>query len=361
MTRTFTLTLAGLAGATAIGAAVAAATFSEPRINTSDAPGLRSFVVTAPHHADHNDGIVEGMAWYPSLSDGRDRIVSENPVFFGVEASRDATFEAPADGEAYPLVVLSHGLGGHHRSMSWLASEVASRGAIVIAISHPNSSWGDFDIQAGMDHWTRAQDIQATIDAALNDADFAGHIDPDRIMVAGFSYGGWTALSVGGVLGDHAGYVAHCADAQQASTHCTDLMEANVTLADMDPDQWNGSYADPRVTHVTAVDPALIWGMDASNVASLVDHVRLIALGDGPDRLLATDFDESGFAALLPDAAINRFAPASHFMFLPLCKPEGAAILEYENDDPVCTDPAGADRAALHGAVIDLIADDLGL
>jgi hypothetical protein len=39
----------------------------------------------------------------------------------------------------------------------------------------------------------------------------------------------------------------------------------------------------------------------------------------------------------------------------------GAVILEEENDDPVCTDPAGTDRAALHGEIIAAMTAQLGL
>lgn len=129
----------------------------------------------------------------------------------------------------------------------------------------------------------------------------------------------------------------------------------------MDANAFDASYADPRITHVTAVDPGLIWNLDAAHTAALTVPTRLIALGAGEDRLLATDFDQSGFAALVPHADITRIAPASHFMFLPLCTQQGATPLEAENDDPVCTDPAGSDRAALHDQVIDLIAADLNL
>ncbi len=46
---------------------------------------------------------------------------------------------------------------------------------------------------------------------------------------------------------------------------------------------------------------------------------------------------------------------------LPLCTENGAAILKYENDDPVCTDPIGADRAAIHAQVITATKAHLGL
>ena len=102
-------------------------------------------------------------------------------------------------------------------------------------------------------------------------------------------------------------------------------------------------------------------GLVSVHVSDLIDRVTLVGLGEGNDRLVATNFDASGFAELLPGASILRLAPAFHFSALPLCKPKGAAILEEEGDDPVCSDPDGADRTALHGAIIDRLASDLEL
>lgn len=77
------------------------------------------------------------------------------------------------------------------------------------------------------------------------------------------------------------------------------LFSDRVNLPDLDPDIWNASYADVRITHVAAIDP--------------------------------------GF----------------HFT--------ARAFLTADNDDPVCTDPDGTDRAAVHLAIIDIIAKDSGL
>ena len=348
MNRPIALIIAIAAG----GSALAAASLNTS-IDVSTSAGMREIDVMVPHH----DGAIQGVVWYPSNADGRGKIVAENGVYYGVEARQNATI---ADGE-YPVVVLSHGMGGHYRSMAWLASELADKGAIVVAVNHPNSTWGDFDLSAGMNHWTRAQDVSAALDWVTSNPMFEGHINETRTMAVGFSYGGWTALSVAGVMGDHQGYIDHCAEFPLASSHCNDLMGAEIQLGDADTTLWDASYKDGRFTHITAVDPGLIWGMDDSHVANVTADLRLIALGEGDDRLLATNFDQSGFADLVPEADINRFAPANHFMFLPLCKPEGATILEDENDDPVCTDPAGSSRADVHTNVIDLIASDLGL
>ncbi len=348
MNRTIALSIAIAAGATAL----AAAALGTPSQSIGTAPGVQEIAIPAAHHRKD----LQAVVWYPA-EDGPLSTVAENPVFFGV----DGQFDAPITPGEYPVVILSHGMGGHYRTMAWLASALAERGAIVVGVNHPNSTWGDFDLSAGMDHWTRAQDVSAALDWITAAPMFADHIDPARTMAAGFSYGGWTSLSVAGVIGDHQGYIDHCAAFTRASSHCNDLMSAEIRLGDADTEQWNASRKDDRFTHIAAIDPGLIWGLEDAAVANVSANLRLIALGDGDDRLLATNFDQSGFVDLVPDARINRFVPANHFMFLPLCKPAGEAILAEENDDPVCTDPAGANRAELHDAVIELIATDLGL
>jgi len=77
--------------------------------------------------------------------------------------------------------------------------------------------------------------------------------------------------------------------------------------------------------------------------------------------MLATDFDRSGLSAHLEGVEITRFDPAFHFTAMPVCKPAGEAILAAEQDDPVCTAPAGTDRAAVHAEIIEMIAASLGL
>lgn len=118
-------------------------------------------------------------------------------------------------------------------------------------------------------------------------------------------------------------------------------------LAPFAAEDWNGIHADPRVTHLVAIEPGLIWGVGPADIADLVPDVPLIGLDAGSDRMLATDFDASGLAGLLPGATVERIAPAIHCTALPLCKPMAEAILIEEQDDPVCTDPAGTDRAGL--------------
>ena len=115
------------------------------------------------------------------------------------------------------------------------------------------------------------------------------------------------------------------------------------------------------MTHVMAIDPGFVWGLEDENVQSLSISVMLVRLGRDNDALMATDFVKSGFIDLFDDPRIKVIEPAIHFTVMPMCRPEGAAILIKENDDPVCTDPQGANRAEVHETIIGLMASELDL
>lgn len=313
--------------------------------------------VTFP--VSYQKDLVTGALWYPSTGGGTEAKIGENGVFYGTSVQEQGGI---AQGR-FPVVLMSHGLGGNIRTMSWLAAGLAQRGAVVVSVDHPNSTTGNFDLLKGLDHWTRVNDLSTALDQLEADPRFAGQLDTSRVMAAGFSYGGWTALSMGGVTGDLAGYAASCDAVGERSSHCKDLSEGGIDLHRLDATKWDASYKDPRVTLVAAIDPALHYGLLADHTSNLVENTLLIGLGAGVDRLLATDFSAEGsnFAALLPNAKIETLVPASHFAALLPCKPMGAEILEEEGDDPVCDNPEGLDRVALHAQIVDLIAKQLGL
>lgn len=324
-----------------------------PAALSAEVAGVQEGTIPAPHHGRE----MEFAVWYPAVAGSATAPFAGNPVFQPVTVAPDAE----AVPGRYPLVLLSHGLGGHYRSLGWLAVALAERGAVVLAVNHPESTVFDFDMQAGLRHWTRAEDLRLALDHVLADARFGPLVDEGRIAAAGFSYGGWTALTLGGVRGNLAGYRAHCAEAPTG--HCRDIAARGGDLGRLDAAMWDADLADARVDAVVAIDPGLIWGLEPPDVAGLAVPTLLVQLGAGADRLDSTDISSagSGFAALLPEARVVEVAPAYHFSALPLCTEKGAMILAEEKDDPVCTDPAGADRAAIHDAVIAAVAGHLGL
>ncbi|NYS26790.1 hypothetical protein HUK65_17625 [Rhodobacteraceae bacterium 2376] len=319
----------------------------------AEGAGLRVIQIEMPHHAAE----ARVAIWYPRGAGGTPTVYADNPVFVGVEAFVDAE---PAAG-AFPVVLFSHGMGGTDGAQAWLGEALAALGAMVVMMNLPNSTWGDFDMTEGVRHWTRAADLLRALDVLADDPDLGPHLDATRVMAAGFSYDGWTALSLGGMTGNLDGLVGACTAHVETMDACDMLLSDAVGLQRQDPREWNASYADARVTSVVAIDPGFVWGLDQENVQALVPDALLIGLGDGETQMSATDFTASGLAALIPDADTLQLAPAFHFTAMPVCQPGGAAILEAEQDDPVCTDPPGTDRAAVHAAIVDALAVRLGL
>lgn len=313
----------------------------------ADPAGFRAEQMFMPHH----DAETRVAIWYPNGGGGAVERYGENPVFQGVDAAMGAEV---AEG-TYPLIMFSHGLGGTDRAQAWLGSALAERGAIVVMVNHLNSTWGSFDMSQGVQHWTRAQDISVALDAVLADPAFADHVDASRVMATGFSFGGWTALSLGGAQGNHAGTVATCEANQDVMPECGMLLSDRVRIQDQDPEAWNASYAEPRITHVASIDPGFVWGLEASDVAGLPEGVVMVALGDAQTQMRSTDFRASGLAGLMEAPKSVELSPAFHFSAMPICTAQGAAILEAEQDDPVCTDPEGTDRAGVHRGIIEAV------
>jgi predicted dienelactone hydrolase len=111
-----------------------------------------------------------------------------------------------------PLVVFSHGLGGHRRQSTFLCTHLASHGFVVAAPDHPGSTFadaapifarGEQGGWAGLRDWvaagmvSRPRDVIDLADGLAGGlvASLVGRFDPSRLAVAGHSFGGWTALT----------------------------------------------------------------------------------------------------------------------------------------------------------------------
>ncbi len=114
----------------------------------------------------------------------------------------------------FPVVIVSHGLGGSRESYAYLGKHLAARGYVCVHLQHAGS---DAEVWRGKSHpfqelgraardmraaLARPADVRFAIDrlTALAQADgpLKGKLDLARIGVAGHSYGAWTALSVAG-------------------------------------------------------------------------------------------------------------------------------------------------------------------
>ena len=315
--------------------------------------GYDRFEIAAPHRA----APVAASIWYPPGTPTYRGLIGDNAVFEGTSAYVGAAIAE----EQFPLVLLSHGSGGNMDNLSWLSSRLALRGAMVLAVDHPGSTSGDSSPRRSVRLAERAADLRAALDHVLADPAFAPHVDRLRIAALGFSLGGATALNLAGARADRDLYRDYCARFGEAAVDCVFLAKGGVDLANL-PDAFEEDMRDPRVGAAIAIDPALTYAFTEASIAQMDLPVLLINLG-GEDRWMAADVSERGsnLTGRLPRAEYATVGPANHFTFLALCKPAGREILAEERDDPICDDPAGTDRAAIHEQIVERIATFLRL
>jgi predicted dienelactone hydrolase len=105
-----------------------------------------------------------------------------------------------------PVIVLSHGFGLVRTDLRYLAEHLASHGYVVAALEHPGSN---FTANKGanslkpQEFLDRPRDISFVLDELekLNqnaDNPLQGKLATNKVMVAGFSFGGTTALALAG-------------------------------------------------------------------------------------------------------------------------------------------------------------------
>jgi len=228
------------------GLLITSCTSDPSAVSVQSQPEARGLLADAPAYALHGpywigytqmtldagDRDVDIDAWYPALNaaDAAEDIVydlnlqqmllsfSDWPADMETvvrgHALRDA--DADASGAPYPLVIFSHGFGLNPVWYNTLLEHYASQGFVVLAPQHIDPDWSEA-WQAAID---RPGDIERVLDyaeqlAAANGA-MAGLIDLEHIAVVGHSFGGYTALALGGARYDLEAFERHYAELSEA-------------------------------------------------------------------------------------------------------------------------------------------------
>ena len=190
--------------------------------------------------ADGANGQTELKAY---IRDGKTEV-----SLFG-RAHRDA---APAsDGDAFPLVIVSHGYPGNRFLLSHLAENVASKGYVVASIDHTESTYRN-KAAFGSTLVNRSIDQKFVLDemARLSgDADsfLNGLVDASKAAVVGYSMGGYGAVITAG-----GGVTQKSIDYAWGAPH------GLLGLHKAGSDSHNG-LPDPRIKTAVAFAP---WGMN---------------------------------------------------------------------------------------------------
>jgi len=174
------------------------------------------------------------------------------PFAFNGRALRDAKPKKVA--KKFPWVVVSHGYVGSRYLMTYLTENLASKGYVVVAIDHTDSTFKDANAFYST-LLNRAKDISFVVDAMeeLGKGDsgdvLAGIVDASNTAIIGYSMGGYGVLNVGG-----AGYSAALgqffASMTEGSTAIQTLLAGNKN--------YKGGK-DSRIKAIVAFAP---WGME---------------------------------------------------------------------------------------------------
>jgi len=175
---------------------------------------------------------------YPAmLRDGATRIKLHG------RALRDAV---PQKQTRYPLIVLSHGYPGSRHLLSHLAENLASKGYVVAAPDHTDSTYADQGrFEATLYH--RPLDQRFVIDAVPDFGEIAEITETNNVAVVGFSMGGYGALTFAG-----AGLSKATVDLQFPNGN--NPLERHIQGTDT-----HNTLVDPRVKAIIPIGP---WGMN---------------------------------------------------------------------------------------------------
>lgn len=266
--------------------------------------------------------------WYPASADTvpggtysailRD---GHTEVTLTGQAARDA---APATGQTYPLIVISHGYPGNRYLMSHLGENLASKGYVVAALDHTDSTYSDQG-SIGSTLMNRPIDQRFVIDQmdTLN-GPLGQIVDATQVAVIGYSMGGYGALVFGG------------AGLTQAATEVSWGTPNGLLARHLAGSDTHEALVDARVKAMIVIGP---WGKnaglwDANGLAGLRKPTLFMAGGaddvsvygairgifdeaTGTDRhLLTFDLANHNAAAPMP-APKESWQPVDTLDFIP--------------------------------------------
>ncbi|QHL91786.1 prolyl oligopeptidase family serine peptidase [Sphingomonas changnyeongensis] len=267
------------------------------------------------------DGTEIGI-WFPAYG-------AAKPQRLGLYAQQAITGAAPA-GRRLPLIVMSHGNGGHFAGHSDTAAALARAGFVVASLTHPGDNWRDQSRATQMNG--RVTALTALITHMLESWQHHAVLDPQRVGAFGFSAGGFTVLAAAGGRPDLARMGRHCADHPG-------FFDCGVVKAHPLPDPAWTARPDRRIKAVVAAAPALGFTFGRTGLSRVTMPVQLWRADNDP--VLPAPFYADAVRADLPRRPEFHAVPgAGHFDFLAPCDAGGALAR-------ICA-TEGFDRGAFH-------------
>lgn len=310
-----------------------------PALHAQSTTGVGFAAITI--HDPVNGGTMPGYVFYPSKS--------AKGVTWRGPYKLHASVDAPAIPGAKPLVVIAHGHGGSDLGHHDLAVYLASQGFVTATLEFPKDNFHDTSgtgTAAVLDG--RPIQVKATISMLLNNPHWKTLIAPERIGIAGFSAGGYTALRVVGAVPDFDRFIGYCKRHPKDAENCALLKKleakgvAKEHLASLQDNLNRWGYGDdPRVQSAFVMAPlSLLF-----NKAGLAKINRPVFLyyAEGDHVLLPKENALHIKPLIATLVGIKKIRNAGHYVFLAPCSPQLA-----KSAPKICNDPAGVNRADVH-------------
>ncbi|NEQ45739.1 MAG: alpha/beta fold hydrolase [Leptolyngbya sp. SIOISBB] len=223
-----------------------------------------------------------------------------------------------------PVIVISHGLGDVRTSYDYLANFLAERGFAVVSLDHPGSNSEQIaQLLSGLspelindrEFANRPLDVSALLDElerlAARRPDLRDRLDTNNVGVIGHSFGGYTALALGGASYSVETLLNACTP-QPDYLNPSLLLQCQATeLVIEAPD-----LRDDRVQAILAVNPVgravfgpagfaniavptMMFGSTADTVApALPEQIEPFTWLQTPDRYLVLVSDTTHFSVI---------------------------------------------------------------
>lgn len=282
---------------------------------------------------------------FPSLAQAAvkfERFTIADPQGPPIEIGVWSPDPAPGAPQSLPLVVFSHGSGGHFAGHRDTAVALAEAGFVAAALTHAGDNWRDHSRAVAI--WDRPRQLELLVDYML--ATWPGHaaIDPRRIGAFGFSAGGFTVLAAAGGDPDFSKVPPHC------RAH-PDYFDCRLVAGGAVRPAPQPVVHDPRIRALVVAAPALGFTFAPAGLANVRQPVQLWRAAD--DRILPhPDYAEAVRRALPRPPETHVVANAGHFDFLAPCDANLAA-----HEPQICASAPGFDRPAFHQAFDRAVTD----
>ena len=310
------------------------------KVNTSNLFSAVAMTATALAGACvHAAGFQQGVAadpdgkplvvgiWYPSQA-------AAKPVSLG-PTTMTVAFNAPVNGKALPLVVMSHGTGGSFLGHFDTAIALADAGFVVVAMNHTGDNYADQSRSA--DIMDRTRQVSRVIDHMLLTWEGHATIDPERIGMFGYSAGGFTTLASIGGIADFEKIAPMCRRHPEDFA-CQLIAKSQSPVAVPEPT----AVADVRIKAAVVAAPALGFTFSPDGLKKVKVPVQLWRAEN--DVVLPHPRYAEAVRLAMPEAPEYHVVPnAGHYDFLAPCSDALASIAH-----AICASSPGFDRAAFH-------------